>query len=731
MPTPLFTHSRILALSILITSCFSTAQAQENKTSAITTNQVKSKDKPQQVEVKAKSEVENARQDTAAKTVITNEELNRYGDTNINDAMKRVPGVQVVKDQLQLPGMSSGYTQILIDGEPPRGVTIADLPMNIIDRVEIYRSGNAQFSSQAIAGTINIILKRVPSNKQTQLKINITNAYHPAGGFEWLNSDKFDRLSYSLSIAAKDNSGLISRSSHSTHEFYDDENRLTQKYTQRYSTELGNHTFRIIPRLQYLTEHGHNFTFTSTLAKHQMQKVDENDYNFILGDTLPIGKNLQDFRRSTNFWITNLRALSTLGDLKFDINAGTTLITNRVKSLDHTFTVQGIANFDREVDTHRKTRTFRNSGKITAPSNQEHEIVGGWTIFSSFDDSRRAETQWNKLAISNTDSTTNDFQTTRVAINNLALFIQDEWKFRKQSSAYFGLRWESVKVQSEGTVQEKLQHQSHVLSPVVQTLWQLDPENTDRLRFGLSRSFQAPSVFQLSSPIDKTLNNSILSPNFRGNPALRPELSWSLDAAYEHNDKDNWNYTVRSKLRSISGLHRQSVSCYADAWWMSTINAGNAISKSLEFETQFPLERLIENAPNIDISFDLNKIWSSVSYLPAPDNILSPNTFNAKFSMDFRAKELPLTLGYNIRYSDHHWQQISSSERSFQPTPTAIDLYAAWKFDQKTLLRMSIDNLQKRQSLNFSEQRVSGFHTLSRFYFPEYRKVALNIEHQF
>ena len=68
-------------------------------------------------------------------------ELTRYGDTNVAEAMKRVPGVTVVKGVMQLPGMGSGYTQVLVDGEPPRGININDIPMSTIERVEIYRLG--------------------------------------------------------------------------------------------------------------------------------------------------------------------------------------------------------------------------------------------------------------------------------------------------------------------------------------------------------------------------------------------------------------------------------------------------------------------------------------------------------------------------------------------------------------------------------------------------------------
>lgn len=641
--------------------------------------------------------------------------------------MKRVSGVLVVKDQLQLPGMNAGYTQILIDGEPPRGVSINDLPMTLIERVEIYRAGNAQFSSQAIAGTINIVLKRIPSNQRNQLKVTFADSYRNTGAIEWLASDKRDKLSYSLSLSARDSGGLSSASTAYINEFFDDKNQLIKKFTQQDFRDLTAHSFRINPRVQYTNEAGTTITSSSSLNANRAKFAQETTNSFLIGSTLPVGKNTQDYRSDSNFGSTNFRLLSTASNFKFDMNTGITLITNMIKNSDKAKNPDGRALLDRDVYSHRKTRALIHSGKITVTGNEEHDIVGGWTLSRSIDNSRKEELQINHV----TESTESSLQTTQAAINNLAFFIQDEWKFHKHSSAYFGLRWESIHLQSESTAHTKIKHQSSVLSPIVQTLWQLDPENTDRIRLGLSRNFKAPSEFQLASPIYKSLNNSMVDPNRRGSPALRPESAWSLDAAYEHNGRDELNYTIRGKVRHITDLHQEVISYDENLWWSSLVNAGKAISKSIEFDLQFPLKRWVADSPNIDISLNLNKHWSSVSNLPEPDNILSPNTFNTKLSMDFRAKDLPLTLGYNLRYSDRHWQQTSSTQRIYNPTPLAIDLYAVWKFNPKTLLRTSVDNLLKRQSNNLNEQRYAGLRTLSRWHSPEYRKVSLNLEYQF
>jgi outer membrane receptor for ferrienterochelin and colicins len=729
MPTPASQFRFLSIYGFLFLSSSASAQAQENKAVApeVTASQSATKDNPQQVEIKAKSEVDNARRDTAAKTVITNEVLMRFGDTNINDAMKRVPGVLVVKDQLQLPGMNAGYTQILVDGEPPRGITIADLPMNLIERVEIYRAGNAQFSSQAIAGTINIILKRVPSSKQAQTKINIANSYKTNTTFEWLNSDKFEHWSYSLSVVGAKLDGLMNAPYSYINQLFDADGQLIQGYQTYQSPELYENNLRINPRIQFKTPGGTAFTSTSSVILSHTQFNNDVQLRFDFGPSLPSGHILRS-NLSKNYTINSgLRAVGSWEKIKFDISTGVNSRETKSDGEIQVFTPQSKEDYQRYINTKTNSFGWNNSGKITAPSNEEHDIVGGWTVSASTSSNNRHETQVNKLVT----STTVTDQLTDSRIQKSAVFIQDEWKFRKASSAYFGLRWESIQIQSESTIQEKMQHRSSVLSPIVQTLWQLNPENTDRLRLGLSRTYQAPFDFYLISPIFRTINNSISSPNFRGNPSLRPELAWAIDAAYEHNGKDEWNYTIRTKLRSINGLHREDISFFENAWWRRYINAGHAISKSIEFETQFPLKRFFESAPNLDINFDFNKTWSKVDYLPEPNNILAPSTLNGKLNLDYRAKDWPLSMGANLRYADSHWQQTSTTNSEKTGTSFEADVYSLWKFSKQTQLRLSIDNLFKRRDTYLSEQVYEGIKNRSIMPNPALRRVSLNYEHKF
>lgn len=94
----------------------------------------------------------------------------RFEPLTAGDALKRVPSVTFLSDVIEsdgarLRGLDPGYTQILINGEKVPGSSadrsffLDRIPAELIDRVEIVRSSSARRSGDALAGTLNIVLR--------------------------------------------------------------------------------------------------------------------------------------------------------------------------------------------------------------------------------------------------------------------------------------------------------------------------------------------------------------------------------------------------------------------------------------------------------------------------------------------------------------------------------------------------------------------------------------------
>ena len=85
------------------------------------------------------------RNSTAGKQVFGREELDRNGDSNIGDVLKRLPGITLGGragrgGEVRMRGLGSGYTQVLVNGErPPAGFSMESLSPDQVERIEVMR----------------------------------------------------------------------------------------------------------------------------------------------------------------------------------------------------------------------------------------------------------------------------------------------------------------------------------------------------------------------------------------------------------------------------------------------------------------------------------------------------------------------------------------------------------------------------------------------------------------
>jgi len=80
--------------------------------------------KLEKIEVQADG-LSERRESTASKVIVNRDEILKYGDTNVLEVMKRLPGVTVDSGPggrggaIRMRGLGSGYTQILVNGARP------------------------------------------------------------------------------------------------------------------------------------------------------------------------------------------------------------------------------------------------------------------------------------------------------------------------------------------------------------------------------------------------------------------------------------------------------------------------------------------------------------------------------------------------------------------------------------------------------------------------------------
>ena len=122
--------------------------------------------------------------------LIDSKTLDQVVATNLAEGLKYQPGLRVETDcqtcnytQLRMNGLQGGYSQILVNSRPIFSPLtglygMEQIPVNMIDRIEIVRGGvSALYGSSAIGGTVNVITK-VPMKNS----FSITNTFQTIKG---------------------------------------------------------------------------------------------------------------------------------------------------------------------------------------------------------------------------------------------------------------------------------------------------------------------------------------------------------------------------------------------------------------------------------------------------------------------------------------------------------------------------------------------------------------------
>ena len=154
-------------------------------------------------------------------TVITAEDIQRSQASQVQDVLRTVPGLDVVRSgpmggntSVFLRGANAEHTLVLIDGvEANNPVTtarlfnFADVPVDAIERIEIVRGPQSTlYGSDALGGVINIITKRGVGDVSTRASVEVGSFRSTAEQASLSGGDT--KLDYLLSVGRQDRNGF-------------------------------------------------------------------------------------------------------------------------------------------------------------------------------------------------------------------------------------------------------------------------------------------------------------------------------------------------------------------------------------------------------------------------------------------------------------------------------------------------------------------------------------------
>ena len=664
--------------------------------------------KMQQVEVRGTADsYDPRRDDTASKIVVNHEEIVKYGDTNVVDVLKRLPGITVSGasgrggGEVRMRGLGAGYTQILLNGErAPAGFSLDSLSPDVIERIEVLRAASAEFSTQSIAGTINIILKKAIKKAQRELKLGV------GGGHGFLNpnanlqlSDKFGQMSYSLSMNAFYQK--FNRESPTVEEGFDPfghQNLLRNSTTN----ERGQFSaINLAPRLNWTLENGDTVTSQTFLNVNRFSRTARTDVSTPVG-AAPAYPGIESFMANENeFFRTDLNWVHKIASgAKLDLKIGGVVggLGNEQRRLG--YSQAGALLLDSVIHSKGTDHGVTSTGKFSTPVVEGHALAVGWDGgISTRDDGRvQRETVYRDPALPSSFPVLpiNTDENYDARVSRLAVYAQDEWNVTPRWSVYVGARWEGIQTRTEGNTFDTAQSRSSVWSPLFQTLYKLPGTKADQVRFAVTRTYKAPNTQNLIPRRFTSVNNSSTEPDYQGNPNLKPELALGFDASYEHYWGEGALLSASASMRRIDGYTRNGVILASDGRWVSLpINDGQAHTRGIELEAKFPLKSLIATAPALDLRASVSRNWSSVDAVQGPDNRLDAQTpFSSTLGMDYKAGAL--TTGGSFAFKNGGPVRISSTQSSYQSVRRDLEVYGLWKFDPRNQLRVALSNILRQ-----------------------------------
>ena len=657
----------------------------------------------QQVIINGSGNDQRARSTTTA-IIVGRDAIMRQGDASLFDVLKRQPGITLDASpgrppSIRMRGMGGGYVSILLNGvAAPGDFSLESISPDLIERIEIQRASTAETSSQSVAGTINVILRRpgpVKGGGANEVKAGSALVHgQVAPQMVVQHSGRSGSLAYGLTATLKRNENPIAAVT------VEEGSRPALLRRTVWTDHQVEDMLELAPRLSWQPTAADTVTSQSYLRKRHLENVKRESETTRIGTPTAFPLAVQSYET---------RPLNAYADVAWTrkLDAGARLamkLSNFYTTRDAAFAYFGMNPRGDLLETHRvasgpieRESTF--NGSWRRPLWDSHALAAGWEFGRKQRSEYRRERQTDAAGALLLASDENY----RATVSRSAFFIQDEWDINAAWSAYLGLRREMLHTSGKGNADAPVDVDAGQWSPVFQTLYKAqratgDVGPRDQFRLAVSRTYKAPSIFQLM-PRRYTVdnNNSAANPDQQGNPRLRPELALGVDLSWERHIRTGAMVSISAFHKRIRDITLDRISESGGVWTVMPDNQGSATVRGIELEGTATFALLA-------VRGNLARNWSRLDSVPGPHNrIEGQAAYSGNVGLDYASPAHRLDLGGTFTYRGRVLNRSSAQLLSDDAAKRQLDLYALWKRDAKSRLRLSVSDLLHR---NYRESVV-------------------------
>jgi outer membrane receptor for ferrienterochelin and colicins len=634
----------------------------------------------EEIKVTGKTEdIAERREATTQKIILDRKEIEKMSVMTIGEVLGKLPGVEMPAGGMgqRTRGMSRDSVQVLVDGERSAGGgamvgVVGRLPSGDLDRVEIIRGSSAEFGGAASV-TVNLIMKKAIPKSSSEVRLGLgkrgSESYSQIaftknggeGGFAW-----------TLPIGLVWNNSPISGSAEKQ------DSTLAHTYeSERGATKFGHHT--ITPRLTW-KDGSDSLSIAPMLFLGPKESNSETE---LTGSAIPTengvrANSVKSLMRTTRVRVEgekhiNDSKLTGRTSLNRTKNTADTVRTGVTNSVDHTESRETESNFALRLDK---------------PLGGEHLVAVGVEYVNL----RRTQDQ----------EYSGSFASHEAQERQSIAWVQDDWMVQPKTTLTYGLRGESIALNTSGVSQRRGQ-----VMPSVAVRW--EPMDKWVMRSSMGAGLKMPKLDEISNAATPSILNTPVDADRRGNPDLLPERSLNFEAVLErYLDAEAGVLGANLYVRSTQDFTERRVQQEGVRWVDRPYNEGKALHWGFELDGKVRTDSFGWKGATVKSHLTLPHAKVNDERLGITRMARDTPKYVLSAGLDGSLPMLQSSYGMTLQLSGRSVTDIPGEQYVVTKARTTLDAFWLYKLNAQFKLRLSGQNLLATDSVRDTQFTSAG-----------------------